>query len=247
MATDEKELIGGYHALRELLARDASALQEVWLQEGKKSGRAREVIALAEDAGVPVYFKSKRQLSALLPGVNHQGFVGIGVPFKYAGLEELLASRREGEGLIIALDHITDEGNLGSIIRTAAFFGVQGLIIPGKRSAKVSSKVMKLAAGAHLHVPICRVVNMARVLEKLEKRGYWIVGASGGGEGDIFEFDWKRNVVLILGNEQKGIGHAVKKKCHELVSIPGLGQVESLNVGVAAGVVLAEIFRQRRE
>jgi len=244
----ERELIAGYQALRELLTQNPGSLQEIWLHEGKNTARAREIIALAERAGIRVCFKSNREFSTLLPGIRHQGFVGVGAPFEYVGLEELFTSHlaRQGERLILALDHITDEGNLGSVIRTAAFFGAHGLIIPQRRSAKVSAKVIKLASGAHVHLPICQVVNLSRALERFKRTGYWIVGTSDKGGIDIFEFDWKMDVVLVLGNEQKGMGHAVRKICHEVVSIPRGGDLESLNVGVAAGVVMAEIFRQRK-
>ncbi len=242
-------LIPGYHPVRELLLRNPDSLLELWIGKEKRGGRVRELIELAEGAGLGVFFKSKQELSLALPGVNHQGIVALAKAFRYASLDQILTQGRQEEGqrLVVVLDRITDEGNLGSILRTAAFFGANGLIIPKRRSAKVSPKVIKLSAGAHIYLPIAQVVNLVRALDHLEAAGYWIVGTSGKGGVDIFDFDWNRDIALVLGNEQRGMGEAVKKRCHEVVAIPGAGGVESLNVGVAAGVVMSEIFRQRRK
>lgn len=146
---------------------------------------------------------------------------------------------------MLAVDHITDEGNLGAIIRTAAFFGVHGLILPKDRSARVTSRVMKNSAGGYAHVPVSVVVNLGRALDDLKEEGFWIIGAAGEGRESIYTFDWKRDLVLVLGNEEKGISQGIRKRCHELVNIPESGPIQALNVSVAAGVILSEITRQR--
>jgi len=173
--------------------------------------------------------------------------VAVSGNFNYTDLERIIdfSLKSQGHSLLIAADHITDEGNLGALIRTAAFFGVHGLIIPKDRSASVTSRVLKRSSGAFLHLPIAQVVNMGRALDILEKKGFWIIGASGDGVESIYQFDWKRSLVLVLGNEQKGLSRAARKRCQQVVRIPSPGQVESLNVGVAAGVILSEIIRHR--
>lgn len=167
--------------------------------------------------------------------------------FIYSDLDHIIdiSSQNQGRSLLIALDHITDEGNLGALIRTAAFFGTQGLIIPKDRAAGVSPTVLKRSSGGHIYLPIARVVNMARTMDLLQKKGFWIVGTSGESPGSIYEFDWNRDVVLVLGNEQKGLGRSVRQHCDQVVGIPSHGHMDSLNVAVAAGVVLSEIVRQR--
>jgi 23S rRNA (guanosine2251-2'-O)-methyltransferase len=173
--------------------------------------------------------------------------VALAEKFTYSELDHLanISFKKKGEALIIALDHITDEGNLGALIRTAAFFGAHGLIIPKDRSASVTAKVLKRSSGACIYLPIARVVNMGRALDLLEKKGCWIIGASGESKESIYEFDWNRDLVLVLGNEQRGLSRSVRKRCHQEVSIPSLGHAESLNVSVASGVILSEIIRQR--
>ncbi|MBW1829770.1 MAG: 23S rRNA (guanosine(2251)-2'-O)-methyltransferase RlmB [Deltaproteobacteria bacterium] len=167
-------------------------------------------------------------------------------PCSYCELSRLTDTRPRSQALLIALDHITDEGNMGAIIRTALFFGANGLIIPKDRSAGITANVVKRSSGAWMHLPIARVVNLGRALDTLNKNGYWIIGTSGEGRESIYNFDWNRDVVLVLGNEQKGLSQSVGKRCHEIVGIPVSGPAESLNVAVACGVILSEVTRQRK-
>lgn len=136
---------------------------------------------------------------------------------------------------------------MGALIRTAAFFRVDGLIIPKDRSARISAAVQKRATGATAHLPVARVVNLGRCLDLLESKSFWIIGAAGDGAASIFQFDWNRNVALVLGNEQQGLSRPVRRRCHQVVKIPSGGAVDSLNVTVAGGIVLSEIFRQRQK
>jgi len=238
--------IPGFHAVCQSIPAGPEKIQEVWVVEGKASGRLREVTALARRFGIPVRYKTRSDLNELLPGVSHQGFVVIAKDFEYVNLEQALDEVGGGERqpFFVAADHITDEGNLASIIRTAAFFGASGLIIPKDRSAKASPKVLKRAVGCHLYLSVSRVVNLGRALDFLSERGYWIIGATGEAAESIYRFDWNRPLVLVVGNEEKGLSQAVRKKCDALVRIPSVVGVESLNVGVATGVILSEIIRQ---
>jgi len=224
-----------------------SRVREIWIARDKRSERAGRLVRLCKERDVSVRFRSSAEIKRLFPDISHQGYIALVDSFRYRELDEIAqAGIQEGNALIIALDHITDEGNLASIIRTAAFFGAQGLVIPKDRSAGVSPRVAKRSAGASVWLPIARVVNLGRALDILDKRDFWIVGTGGESPETIHGFDWRRNLVLVLGNEEKGLTKGIRKRCHKVLSIPGRGGLDSLNVGVAAGVVLSEIARQRK-
>ncbi|MFP3911944.1 MAG: TrmH family RNA methyltransferase, partial [Desulfobacteraceae bacterium] len=174
--------IPGFHGAREALKRDEGGIRisALWVAQGKKSGRIEEITALAKARGIPVTFKPPRELDRLAPHVAHQGIVALAAPFAYRPLEEIAdhAFQANGPALLVALDHITDEGNLSSLIRSSAFFGVHGIILPKDRSAQITPTVLKRSSGACVHVPITRVVNMARALTLLNQQGFWIIGTS---------------------------------------------------------------------
>jgi 23S rRNA (guanosine2251-2'-O)-methyltransferase len=241
--------IPGFHGIREALIRGNSRIRELWLAEGKKSQRAKELRTMAKERGIPVLLVRSAELEKRFPGLVHQGMVAVADPFSYSSLAEVVgqAEGSRGRGLILAADHITDEGNLGSLIRAGAFFGAAGLIIPRDRSARVSPRVIKRSSGAAGILGVCRVVNLRRTLDSLNAQGFWIIGTAGESRQSVYEFDWKRNLVLVLGSEERGLSPSVRKGCHDMVSIPRLGPVESLNIAVAAGVILGEIRRQQRQ
>ena len=245
---ESHQMVPGYHGVKELLIQGQMRIETLWIAEGKRSVRVKELLGLAKDRDVPVHFKKPSELSRLLPDMVHQGVVAWVKGFAYSDLDPVIAlSKKERDsGLLIAADHITDAGNLGALMRTAAFFGAHGLILPKDRSATVNATVLRRSSGAHVHLPLVRVVNLARTLDLLAKKGFWIIGTSGEGAVSIFEFEWNRDLVLVLGNEQRGLSRAVRGRCHQVVSIPRLGGVASLNVSVAGGVVLSEIVRQRK-
>jgi len=241
-------MIPGFHAVCEALSRTSTRVAEVWIAGEGTSGRAGKIQELAMAAKVPLRFCTEDDLSRRLPGVAHQGFAAVAAAPSYRDLDELLATLRGNMGsrLLIAADHITDEGNLGALIRTALFFGADGLVLPRDRSAGLSEGVAKRSAGASLLLPVARVVNMARALDDLDQEGFWIIGAAGDGRTDIYTFDWNRDTVLVVGREDRGLTQNARSRCHEIVAVPGSGRMESLNVAVAAGAVLSEISRQRR-
>ncbi|MDP6179806.1 MAG: RNA methyltransferase, partial [Desulfatiglandales bacterium] len=168
--------------------------------------------------------------------------------FRYFDLDQIIDTSLHdpAHALIVAADHITDEGNLGALIRTGVFFGAHGLVLPKDRSASVSERVKKRSSGAYVHLPVARVVNLGRTLDILIKKGFWIIGAAGDSLGSIYQFDWNRDLVLVLGSEEKGLSRTVRSRCHQLVGIPSYGHVSSLNISVAGGIILSEIVRQRR-
>ncbi len=239
--------IPGFQAVQEALVSGRLRILEVWLRPGKEGGRAEEIRKISEERGIQVRLKEGEELDTISPGTVHQGIFAIADGFVYSTLEEMmkLSLRVPGDGLLLAADHITDEGNLGALARAGAFFGAHGLILPKDRSAAISPRVMKRSAGALLHLPVARVVNLGRALGMLREAGFWIIGTAGESQKTIYDFDWKRNLVLVLGSEHTGLGASVRKRCDQILGIPGSGTIGSLNVSVAAGVILSEISRQR--
>jgi 23S rRNA (guanosine2251-2'-O)-methyltransferase len=240
------QIICGINTVTETLRKDREIL-EIVIARGRRVGRAREILDLAMARDIPIRFRERAYLDRISSNTSHQGVVAVLSRYKYCTVDELMeiGLSQKSKGLLVVADHIIDPGNLGSLIRTAEFFGVQGLIIPKDRSASITDIVHKRSAGGTAYLPVARTVNLARTLRNLAARGFWIVGAEGQGETSIYRFDWDRNVVIVLGSEEKGLSRVVKDRCHHVVRIPKLGRIESLNVSVAAGIILYEIARQR--
>ena len=236
----------GINAVKETL-REGKGIVKLFIARGRKLERLREILDLAREKGIPISFRDKTYLDKLSSHFSHQGIVAISGGYHYFPLEDLIGSAvdRKGEGLLLVADHITDAGNLGSLIRTAEFFGVQGLILPKDRSAPVTDAVHKKSAGASAYLPVARIANVARTLKVLADEGLWIIGAAGESPTSIYDFDWCRGLVLALGSEDKGLSRLVRDQCHHLVSIPPCGRLASLNLSVAGGIILSEIVRQR--
>ena len=247
LVLDLPQAISGINAVKENL-RQGRKIAEILIAEGKKIERLREILDMAERKGIPIRFKDRLHLDEISPDYPHQGVIAILRDYHYFPIEDLVETSlsSEGKGLLVAADHITDAGNLGSLIRTMEFFGVHGLILPRDRSASITDAVHKRSAGGSAFLPVAKVVNLARTLKQLAGKGFWIIGAAGESESHIYEFDWDRDLVLVLGNESKGLSMVVRDQCHHLISIPGWGHLDSLNVSVAAGVILSEIARQKR-
>jgi 23S rRNA (guanosine2251-2'-O)-methyltransferase len=244
---DDRQLIPGLHATREALQAGTIKISEIWIKEDRKDDRIEEIQRFARIRGIPVFFKKVIQLDQLLPDVSHQGIIAFAQGFHYVDLDQIIQTSLSdpGHALIVAADHITDEGNLGSLIRTAAFFKAHGLVLPKDRSARITERVLKRSAGSSVHLPVTRVVNLGRALDILDKKGFWIIGATGEGPESVYRFDWNRDLVLVLGSEGKGLSRSVRDRCHLLVSIPALGPVKALNISIAGGVILSEMARQR--
>src|SRR5438874_12862756 len=161
-------------------------------------------------------------------------------------MDDVIAAKRGEYTLVIVLDWVEDPHNLGAILRTADASGADGVLIPERRAAGITGTVVKASAGASEHLPVAKVTNIARTLEELKAKNLWIVGLDQRGKQSYDNLDYKMDCAVVLGAEGKGLHDLVAKKCDFLVSIPMLGQVPSLNVSVAAGVVLYEVVRQRR-
>jgi 23S rRNA (guanosine2251-2'-O)-methyltransferase len=187
------------------------------------------------------------ELDEIAGNAAHQGLVAATSAKQYSDLDDIVASRRGEQSLIVVLDGVEDPHNLGAILRTADAAGADGVVIPERRSAAVTAAVAKVSAGASEHLPIAKVTNISRALEELKEKDLGIVGLDERAEQTYDAVDYKMHCAIVLGAEGKGLHDLVRKRhCDFLVSIPMLGKVPSLNVSVAAGVVLYEVVRQRR-
>jgi len=234
--------------VRVLLERSPGRVRRVLLAGGRDARRLDELRALAARAGVPVAEADDATLERLAAGVRHQGVVAEIAP-RAVDPETQLEEALEAAGaapLLLVLDGVQDPHNLGACLRSADAAGVAAVIVPRDRAAGLTAAVRKVAAGAAETVPLVPVVNLARTLREFKARGVWLVGADDAAERTLYEADLTGPVALVLGSEGEGMRRLTRECCDQLVAIPMAGAVESLNVSVAAGVVLFEAVRQRR-
>lgn len=236
------EVIHGFHAVREALEASPRRIRKIVLAEGKLDSRIREIASLARTHGIPVYREPRERLRRF--GEKHQGVVAELTGFEWKELEELLDQAPKPE-FFLALDQLEDPRNLGAVLRTANGAGVHGIIVPERRMAPPGDAAASASAGALFHAPMARVTNLADGLTVLKERGLWIVGLAPNAPNPWYSFDFTSPVALVVGSEGKGLRPRVSSHCDALVSLPQRGQVESLNVSVAAGIVLYEVVRQR--
>ena len=236
----------GIHAIREALEA-ARPLDSVLIARGRHGERIEDLVRLARRLGVPVRFEERAQVDRAAGTRDHHGAVAFVSASRAASLEDLLKPREPGvaPGLLVLLDGVEDPRNLGAIVRTALAAGAQGVIIPERRAAGLTETVAQASAGALAHLPVARVTNIARAMEELKEAGYWLVGLDERAQKRHTEVDWKVPVGIVMGGEGKGLHELVSERCDFLVSIPTTGPVRSLNVSVAAGIVLFEAVRQR--
>jgi len=233
-------ILSGIHPIAEAL-RSGHALDRVVVAQGAGGPRLQEIIDLARRAHVPVRFEPRASLDRLAGTSAHQGVVALGAAKKYADLEDAVAS-----DMVVVLDGVEDPHNLGAIVRTAHAAGAGSIIIPERRAVGITDVVAKAAAGALEHLPVVRVTNVNRALEELKERGYWIYGLDERGTEDYSKVEYQSPTAIVLGGEGKGLHDLVRKHCDVLVRIPMAGKISSLNVSVAAGVVLFECRRRKR-
>jgi 23S rRNA (guanosine2251-2'-O)-methyltransferase len=215
-------------------------------REGRDSHLA-EIAALARERRIPLEYRDRRAMDELAAGGLHQGVVGFCSDYGYADGDALISETVRSGGILLLLDGLSDPGNFGAIIRTAHCFGVRGIVIPRDRSVRVTPTVMKASSGALLQVPVASVVNLARTLDEMKKAGFWIYGTDAKDGKDPRSFDFRGPIGIVFGSEGKGVRPLVRKKCDAFLAVPMSRPFDSLNVSVAAGIVLHEIFRKRAE
>jgi 23S rRNA (guanosine2251-2'-O)-methyltransferase len=247
VADSKRNFVYGLHAVNAALERAPERVLELWIAQPREAQlRVRELQERAQRAGVHVHAAAPEALLKLVGDVVHQGAVAAMRPLKgwdehdLAGLLD-----QKADPLLLILDGITDPHNLGACLRTADAAGAHAVIIPKDRAATLDSVARKVAAGAAEFIPVVSVTNLARTLEALKRRGIWIVGTEGEAAQSLYSADFKRAVALVLGAEGSGMRRLTREKCDFLVRIPMAGHMESLNVSVAAGIVLFEVLRQR--
>jgi 23S rRNA (guanosine2251-2'-O)-methyltransferase len=244
MSTDK--IIGINPVLEALKA--GRPVQRLLVSDQRKQDRdVQTILRLAREQGAEVRFANRDALNREAPGVNHQGIIAVAAAKQYADLYDILKAPA-GKGqvpLFLVLDGVEDPRNLGAILRTADAAGVHGVIIPERRAAGLTETVAKAAAGAMEHVPVVKVVNIVNTLDELKKAGVWVAGAEAGGDMVYWKADFARPTALVLGGEDRGVRRLVRERCDYLISLPLLGRISSLNVSVAAGILLYEALRQR--
>jgi 23S rRNA (guanosine2251-2'-O)-methyltransferase len=236
--------LAGIHAVEEALVA-GRPLNRILVARGQRGERIQKILDLARSRGVPVRFEERAQLDHAAGSEHHQGVVAFAAARTAVELEDLLASA-DANQLVVLLDGLEDPHNLGAIVRTALAAGAAGIVIPERRSAGLTDTVARVSAGALAHLPVARVKNLARAMEQLKEANFWVVGLDERAEKNYTEVDYKGRVAIVMGSEGAGLHELVRKRCDFVVSIPTQGPMGSLNVSVAAGIVLFEAVRQRR-
>ena len=245
---DGPELVLGRNPVVECLRAEVPATALYVALGTENDDRLTESVQLAADAGISILEVSRTDLDRMSTNGLHQGMALQVPPYRYAHPDDLLdTARASGTApLLVALDNISDPRNLGAVIRSVAAFGGHGVVIPQRRSASVTAVAWRTSAGAAARLPVARATNLTRTLKDWAKAGLQVVGLDAGGDTILDEFDGTTPTVVVVGSEGKGLSRLVRETCDSILSIPMAGPVESLNASVAAGVVLADMARQRR-
>lgn len=238
-------VVFGINSVSEALKARRRGFEWVGVAKERHDLRVQRIVQECRQAGVPVRFLPRTELDRMASSGSHQGVVAVTSAKQYSELDDVIAAKRGEHSLVLVLDGVEDPHNLGAVLRTAEAVGADGVVIPERRASGVTGTVAKVSAGASEHLPIAKVPNISRALGQLKESGLWIVGLDERGTQSYTSVDYIMNCALVLGAEGGGLHELVSRKCDFLVSIPMLGMVPSLNVSVAAGVVLYEAIRQR--
>lgn len=246
--TDETEIVLGRNPVLECLRANVPATALYVVLGTESDERLTESVTRAADAGIAIMEVQKHDLDRLSANGLHQGVALQVPPYEYAHPDDLLRAAKAdaAPALLVALDNISDPRNLGAIVRSVSAFGGHGVLIPQRRSASVTAVAWRTSAGAAARLRVGRATNLTRTLQSWKDQGLQVVGLDAGGDAQLDELDCSGPMVVVVGSEGKGLSRLVRENCDAIVSIPMAGPTESLNASVAAGVVLAEIARQRR-
>lgn len=252
--TKTDEIVIGRNAVVEALRARVPASELYIATRLEQDDRTRDAIRIASQEGLSILEADRLEIDRIARSRNHQGIVLKIKPYQYADLSQLM-DKAENQGkalgtapLFVALDGVTDAQNLGAVIRSAAAFGADGIILPERRAASMTAGAWKVSAGAAAHLPVARVTNLNRTLDEMHERGYYAIGLDGGGIVAVGKTGFESDpLVIVLGSEGKGINHLTYEKCDVIAGIPISAQVESLNASVAAGISLYATTRARHE
>lgn len=244
MENKEENIVFGRHAVFEALQQGKG--DKLFVQQELKGEKIQQILAKAKEKKVPVVKQPKANLEKMAEKGNHQGVVLRTTPFAYADFASTVKAicEQKEDPFFLILDRIEDPHNLGSILRTCDATGVDGVIIPKHRACGITPIVAKTSTGAIEHVPVMRVTNLTQAVKKLKDEGFWIFGTDMQGS-DYRSWNVSGKVALIIGNEGKGMQATLKKEVDELLTIPMVGHVQSLNASVASGLLLYEMYRFR--
>ena len=234
----------------EALRAGKRSIESITIVDGARTERLKELFQLAKDNRIPIHRVNRVVFDQKLGDARHQGVMAQVAAARYKQADDLLddLSGRINSidpPLVVVLDGLEDPRNVGSILRTAECSGVHGVFIPERRAVGLTEVVAKAAAGALEYVPVARVTNLVRLIEQLKERNIWVVGAAAEATQLYTDWDWRLPAAIFLGSEGHGLHRLVREHCDTLVRIPVSGKLESLNVSVAAGVLLYEARRQR--
>ena len=249
MMSKSLQKIFGVHAVEQVLLTRPESITQVWMLANQQSKQSQKLRLKCEQLGLTIQNVSRAMLDDMANGRRHQGVILEAVAHakqSQKSLDEILAEGINADSLFLILDSVQDPHNLGACIRTALAAGVTAVIIPKDRAASVNETVRKVASGAAEEVNVITVVNLVRAIEQLKLEGVWIVGTSGEAEQSIYQVDMTGPTAIVMGGEDNGLRQSIRKACDYLVSIPIIGNIESLNVSVAAGVALYEVVRQKQ-
>lgn len=250
--SSSQNLVYGLNSVLEAVRAGRRPIDSITILESARPDRLRELVELARQKRIPVHRVPRFDLDRNLGEARHQGVVARIAAARYADADELLDELEHKIGtsdppFVIGLDGIEDPRNMGSILRTAECAGVHGVFVPERRATGLTDVVAKVAAGALEYVPVARVTNLVRLIEQLKERNIWVVGTTGDAKQLHTEWDWNQPSAIVLGNEGQGLHRLVRETCDTLVRIPLVGHLQSLNVSVAAGVLMYEAHRQRTQ
>jgi 23S rRNA (guanosine2251-2'-O)-methyltransferase len=246
--TDDTEVVLGRNPVVECLRAGVPATALYVALGADNDERLTEAVQIAADSGISILEVPRHDLDRIATNGLHQGVALQVPPYDYAHPDDLLATvtAHGSPALLVALDNISDPRNLGAIVRSVAAFGGHGVLIPQRRSASVTAVAWRTSAGAAARLPVARATNLTRTLKSWADAGLQVVGLDAEGDTTVDELDGAGPIVVVVGSEGKGLSRLVRETCDAVVSIPMAGPTESLNASVAAGVVLAEVARQRR-
>ncbi len=222
--------------------RAGQPLERILIAKGAGGARIQAIVEAARQAGVPVRFEPRDVLDRAAPGSVHQGVVAYGAALGYAGLSSIASAR-----MLVLLDGVEDPRNLGAIARSAYAAGAGALVIPERRAVGVTDVARKAAAGAFEYLRVARVKNLSQAVDSLKSEGYWIYGIDERGEMPYHQIEWNPLSAIVLGSEGRGLHRLIRERCDVVAGIPMAGAVTSLNVSVAAGIVLFDWRRKMAE
>lgn len=241
------ELIFGFHSVEAILNKEPERFIEIYALKGREDKRLNPIINLARQFGVSIQFMQRKALDDKAKGEQHQGIIARvkeGKKYNEKDLDQIIAN--SDTPFLLVLDGVTDPHNLGACLRNADAAGVDAIIVPKDKSAKLNGTVRKVACGAAETVPLVQVTNLARTLRDIKEMGVWVVGTAGETDVEVFDAKLTGPIAIVMGAEGSGMRRLTREHCDELVKIPMVGTVSSLNVSVATGICLFEVLRQRR-